>query len=167
MKYPYYAVHDWMVRHPRFRKGLHRTAKLCTLVVYGGYPLGVLWCWAHRVQGDLGPVVRMVAIPGITFVLGSWVRQALNRPRPYEVMDLPPVFPKNTKGKSFPSRHVFSAAVIAAAMGYLHPGLGWAFGSIALFEAACRVVGGVHWLRDVAAGLVFGGVMGYLGFFVL
>ena len=40
-------------------------------------------------------------------------RKIINEPRPYEKYGVPPVLDKDTSGKSFPSRHVFSVFVIA------------------------------------------------------
>ena len=82
-------------------------------------------------------------------------RYLLNFPRPYEKYDITPIFPKNTVGKSFPSRHTASAAVIAGAFLYVSLPLGAVFLVIALLIAASRVVGGVHFTRDVAAGVLY------------
>ena len=38
---------------------------------------------------------------------------------------------------------------------------------LALLVAALRVLTGVHWMRDVVFGLLYGGLIGFLGFFVL
>ena len=47
--------------------------------------------------------------------MGTLLRAAINRPRPYEALNFTPLFPKDTKGQSMPSRHCFSAAAIVAA----------------------------------------------------
>ena len=56
--------------------------------------------------------VRALLVPGISFGAVSLFRWAFRAPRPYEVFETTPVIKKNTKGKSFPSRHVFSIFVI-------------------------------------------------------
>ena len=85
-------------------------------------------------------------------------RYLINRKRPYEKFDVPPVIPKDTKGKSFPSRHVFSATVIAMTFLFMSPWmwLGVALLFVALLEGVVRVVSGVHYISDVIAGMVVG-----------
>ena len=80
-----------------------------------------------------------------------------------------PLVPKNTAGKSFPSRHALSAAVIAAAWLWNYPSAATAvlFGAMLLVVAAVRVIAGVHFIKDVAFGIFFGGFLGYVGFWLL
>lgn len=54
-----------------------------------------------------------IIAPLVGFIAVSVFRYIVNRPRPYEKFDMPPVIPKDTHGRSFPSRHVFSAFIIA------------------------------------------------------
>ena len=49
------------------------------------------------------------------FVVGTALRAAINRPRPYTKYGFVPLFPKDKTGQSMPSRHCFSAAAMAAA----------------------------------------------------
>ena len=58
-------------------------------------------------------VALSIIVPLVGFVAVSVFRYIVNRPRPYEKFDMPPVIPKDTHGRSFPSRHVFSAFIIA------------------------------------------------------
>ena len=95
------------------------------------------------------------------------VRDRLNAKRPYEVLDIQPIITKNTKGHSMPSRHVFSMFVIAMAFLWVLP---WAGALLLCFGAALalvRVIGGVHFPRDVIAGALVGIVSGILGFWVI
>ena len=55
-----------------------------------------------------------------------------------------------------PSRHVFSSAVIAMAWLPVSPTVGTALMIIAAAAAWIRVMGGVHYPSDVAAGLLSG-----------
>ncbi|MFR5847382.1 MAG: phosphatase PAP2 family protein [Streptococcus salivarius] len=59
-------------------------------------------------------------------------------------------------GKSFPSRHVFSATVIAMLALTLNPWLGGAMLFLAMALALLRVLGGVHYPSDVLAGYAIG-----------
>ncbi len=109
-------------------------------------------------------VVRLVLTCGVSFVLLSLARRALNFPRPYEVYDLPPLLHKETQGKSFPSRHVFSICVIGTSLLYILPPLGAALLVLGALLAVARVVSGVHFVRDVVSGAVIGVLSAVIGF---
>ena len=98
------------------------------------------------------------------YSLLSLARRALNRPRPYEVYDLPPLLHKETQGKSFPSRHVFSICVIGTSLLYILPPLGAALLVLGALLAVARVVSGVHFVRDVVSGAVIGVLSAVIGF---
>ena len=96
-------------------------------------------------------------------VLRSW----LDYPRPYDLYDIDPIIVKTTKGKSMPSRHVASAVAIACAIAYVH--LDWgalAFTACAIV-AFTRIVGGVHFPRDVVAAVVIAAAIGIIGFVLI
>ena len=114
-------------------------------------------------RGVVGPAPALPDDAGAPTAL----RAALNRPRPTVVLGLPPLLNKEKKGESFPSRHVLSAAVITAVFFYTAPPLGPVLAAITLLIALVRVIGGVHFVKDVAAGALLGGALGWLGCFVL
>lgn len=111
--------------------------------------------------------LRTVLGAGVPFLLLSLFRKCINRPRPYETLNIIPLLKKDSAGCSFPSRHVFSAFLIA--MCYLsvnfRAGVGLLFLGGAL--ALVRVIGGVHYPSDVTVGALLGILCGYLSFFVL
>lgn len=110
---------------------------------------------------------KALLVPAISFVLVSIFRKAVNAPRPYEVFDIDPLIKKDTHGKSFPSRHLFSAAIIAFALWWVNP----VFGPIALIACAvvgfCRIVGGVHFPRDIAGAFIFAIIFALIGFILI
>lgn len=67
---------------------------------------------------------RAILIPAISFAAVSIFRRIVNVPRPYEKFGLAPVLAKDTHGKSFPSRHVFSIYIIAMTILPVYPYLG-------------------------------------------
>ena len=109
----------------------------------------------------------MILVPAVSFALVTVFRRIINAPRPYEKFGIPPVIEKDTKGKSFPSRHVFSVFIIAVTIFYSHPGPGILIGLIGIAMAVIRVAGGVHEPRDVVAGAAIGILCGVVGYYVL
>ena len=113
--------------------------------------------------GDMR-LIRLLVVPAIVLIAVSIVRSALNAPRPYELYDIDPIIQKSTRGKSFPSRHVACAVVIACALMWIHADWGVITFIGALGLAFTRIVGGVHFPRDVVAAAVFALVVALLGF---
>ena len=106
-------------------------------------------------QQGLGKQVLMyVFIPASGFVILSFLRKKINAPRPYEEWGIKPLLDRDSPGQSMPSRHVFSATIIS--MACLHASL--SVGVILLVFSALlglvRVLGGVHYLKDVVVGYI-------------
>lgn len=159
----YQALMAFWQDRPVVAKILKGVSKVLTVGVYVGYILAELWL-ALRWDPHFW---RMTLVPMAVLLIGTFLRRTINAPRPYEVFGIPPLTHKETRGQSFPSRHVFSAGVIALGFGWLCPPWGWAFLGVAVGIALCRVLTGVHFPRDVAAGLALGMGLGWMGFFVL
>ena len=150
-------------RHPSLTKALLCINKVLTLLVYLAYPLLLL---ALLLQKD-ARLASVFLTPAISFVLVSVFRDRVNMPRPYEQLDIQPLIHKDTRGHSFPSRHVFSSAVISCAFLYTVPCLGAIGLLITVWLAVMRVLGGVHFPRDVIAGFCIGLLSGWVGFVLL
>lgn len=142
--------------------------RIVTLAIYLLYPALLLLLLLRR--GDI-PIsegfLPALIIPGISFILLSIVRDRLNRPRPYEVFHIAPVIEKKTTGHSFPSRHIFSMFMIATTVFYFYPVAGVLIGVTGAALALNRVLGGVHFIRDVVCGALCGIFCGVLGFYVI
>lgn len=110
-------------------------------------------------------LIPCIAAPAAGFALVSLLRRALNAPRPYEALDIDPLIRKDTRGRSFPSKHVFSSFCIASCWVSWYAPAGCALLAAACCIAAIRIVGGVHWPRDVAAGAVLGVACGVVVWF--
>ena len=139
---------------PEMAKGLHIINRACMAIMYLCYPALLLYLFLNK---DAALLMAFL-IPALSFVVLSVGRYFINRKRPYEAFELPPVIEKNTEGKSFPSRHVFSAAIIAMTFLLMSP---WPFVGVILWvvtlmEAVVRVLSGVHYISDVVAGIVVG-----------
>jgi len=116
-------------------------------------------------QEGLGKQVLVyVFIPASGFVILSFLRKKINAPRPYEEWTIKPLLDRDSPGQSMPSRHVFSATIIS--MACLHASL--SVGLILLILSAIlglvRVLGGVHYPKDVVVGYICGLVWGVLFF---
>lgn len=159
----YRAVSAWFRARPGALAVLKWANRLLPAVVYLSY---VLMLGALLLGRD-GRFWRALEVPAVVFVCGTWMRAKLNWARPYEVYQMAPLTPKDRAGQSFPSRHLFSAAVIAMCGLWLWPPVGCALWAVTLLLAPARVLAGVHFVRDVAAGIIFGGGMGWLAYYVL
>ena len=115
-------------------------------------------------QGLGKQVLIYVFIPASGFVILSFLRKKINAPRPYEEWDIKPLLDRYSPGQSMPSRHVFSASIIS--MACLHASL--SVGVILLVLSALlglvRVLGGVHFPKDVVVGYICGLVWGVIFF---
>ena len=110
---------------------------------------------------------RILLTTAISFVIVSVFRKIYNRKRPYEIFDAESVIKKDKEGNSFPSRHVFSAFVIAMACLYINIPLGVIMILISTCIAVLRVVGGVHFISDVVVGALVGIVSGIIGLYIM
>ena len=120
---------------------------------------------ATYLQRGFGQQVGVyLLVPATGFVILSLFRKKINHPRPYETWDIAPLLDKDSLGQSMPSRHVFSATIIS--MASLHASL--PVGLVCLLFSALlglvRVLGGVHYPKDVIAGYACGLVWGFLFF---
>lgn len=152
-------------RNARLAKSIHITNKIFTYCVFLLYPVLLGYLFLNNREALFGAIV----IPMDSFIILSVFRYLFNRPRPYEKFDVEPVIKKDTKGKSFPSRHVFSAFVIAMTYLLCFPiyivGIGLLV--IATGLAIVRVVSGVHFISDVIAGAAFGIISAVIGFIII
>lgn len=129
----------------------------------------VIYCVmaAFLLVGRDGRLIRFILVPAVGFVIVTLFRKVVGAKRPYEIYDFTPLLNKDTKANSFPSRHVFSNMIIAAAVFWIHLPLGIATGSCGVALAVFRVITGVHFPKDVAAGAVIAVLFGWIGFYLI
>ena len=130
--------------------------RLLTGIVFVSYPLYLISLLLKR--DTLLP--QAVLVPAVSFVVVTLFRKIVNEPRP-------PVIDKDTGGKSFPSRHVFSVFVIAVTVFVRNPVVGCILAMIGIMIAVIRVIGGVHTVWDVTAGAAVGILSGVIGYYML
>ncbi|MDD5944821.1 MAG: phosphatase PAP2 family protein [Clostridia bacterium] len=151
----YMSVYRFVQRHP----ALHRPIKFINAVspqimmvlFYGLMPILVL-------MRDIR-VIAFAACPLIELVLVTKFRDKIDRPRPFDVLDVTPL-EKHSSGHSFPSLHCSSSFVITASLFYIHPILGVIGLIVSIFVAVSRLLSGVHYPSDILAGIIIGLLFG-------
>ena len=109
-------------------------------------------------------VLMYVFIPASGFVILSFLRKKINAPRPYEEWDIKPLLDRDSPGQSMPSRHVFSATIISMACLHASLTMGMICLILSAFLGLVRVLGGVHYPKDVVVGYMCALVWGVLFF---
>jgi len=103
---------------------------------------------------------------GVPFVIISISRRMIDAVRPYELYGVPNPPPRKKQGSSFPSRHVFSAALISVMCFEVSIPLACVSLFLTLLLSASRVLLAVHFVRDVAVGALAGAVFGMLAILI-
>ena len=115
-------------------------------------------------QGFGKQVLMYVFIPASGFVILSFLRKKINNPRPYEEWAIKPLLDRDSPGQSMPSRHVFSATIISMACLHASLTMGMICLTLSAFLGLVRVLGGVHYPKDVVVGYICGLVWGVIFF---
>lgn len=138
--------------------------KALTVIGYVAYPALLVMVALAGAWLDL---VKFVAVPAVGFIALSVFRARYNAPRPYQVAAIDPIIKKDTEGKSFPSRHTFSLFMIALSWVAWNVPAGIVLVVFACIMAATRVIGGVHFPRDVVAAVIFALVCALVGYVLI
>ncbi len=173
----YQALLRWLEARPALKKLVIALNRWLPAVPFACYPLLLVLLnvrWFRLLSANRAAaldfmqlIARAVFVPAFVFLGGTLLRARLNFPRPYEQPGFTPLVPKETHGKSFPSRHALSAAVLAAVWCYFYPAAGACMVVVALLICALRVLAGAHYVRDVAAGALLGFALGAAGMYLL
>lgn len=153
-----------LLQHPQLLQLMRVFNRMMTILM----PLAYLTLLSTSfISKGLGQdLYAYILVPALGFILLTLVRKRINHPRPYETWGIVPLLDKDSSGNSMPSRHVFSATIIS--MACLHASL--PVGLILLVLSALlglvRVLGGVHYPKDVLVGYACGLIWGVL-FFIL
>jgi len=120
----YQALLRWLEARPALKKLVIALNRWLPAVPFACYPLLLVLLnvrWFRLLSANRAAaldfmqlIARAVFVPAFVFLGGTLLRARLNFPRPYEQPGFTPLVPKETHGKSFPSRHALSAAVLAA-----------------------------------------------------
>ena len=154
---------EYVNRHPQVFRGMRLLSSLITGIVFVSYPVLLV---ILLLQSRFSELLPAVLVPGISFVLLSFLRGRVNAPRPYEVWGIEPLVPKETRGHSHPSRHLFSIYVLAMVWASFYPPVGLTFLVLGVYLGWYRVYTGIHFTRDVLAGAVCGLAAGAVMFLI-
>lgn len=152
----------WSSPYRKMRSGarlLSAADKVITMFTFLSYPCLLAYLLAAGRGLDL---FHSIFIPAVSFVAVSLFRKLFSAPRPYEILDIQPLILKETRGKSFPSRHVFSIFMVGMTFFYMNRQAGISICALGVLLAYLRVIGGVHFPKDVAAGALLGILCGML-----
>jgi membrane-associated phospholipid phosphatase len=147
---------------PRLVGALKVLDLLCSALVVIAFLLGTHVAFFVSVRLGVGYMLTC----GIPFVLVSVVRRLVAAPRPYELLSFSENRPRGRGCDSFPSRHAFSAFVIGGTLCYFGLPLGLVTLFFALVISACRILLGIHFLRDILSGATIGIVSALIGILV-
>lgn len=132
------------------------------VVFYAAYALLLGWACVS----DPWKLAPLVGVTAVGFAAVSFFRRRFNVPRPYECCAIAPLIARDGAGRSFPSRHAFSAFAIAASWFAASAPVAVVLLVAAVVLAVCRVLGGVHFPRDVVVGALIGSATGALAAFL-
>ena len=152
---------------PKFVRTLKILGALSVFYVAGVFLYG-LAVLVYSGQNLFALNLSLVTV--IPFLVVSLLRALIDSPRPYEFFDIPELEEmrkRRKRGKSFPSRHVFSAFLVGTLWLYFNTLYGIASIILGLFIAIERVILGIHFPRDVIVGAAIGALSGVIGILIL
>ena len=153
--------------HPRAKKALLISNLVFTWLFFFAYLTFVVWAVLSDVS--IYELVYMLALPALCLLIVGVLRITILRPRPYSEAGagITPILQKeNNLDKSFPSRHVACAFVIACVI-LAH----FLWAGIPLFVCAMvlgyiRFALGLHYPSDLIGGAGIGLACGIAAFFL-
>ena len=149
---------------PRLTLALRCISHASVLIVAALFAVRLLLLF---LGGDHLSAIKIAAVAAVPFLTVSVARKIINAKRPYELIGDFPHRPKSKSGESFPSRHTFSAFLIATLLLPWIPLVGIALYLVGVLLAASRVLLGIHFLRDVIAGALLGAACGAIGIIII
>ena len=166
MGYDYKQFYEKNATFFRERAGLTKAVrifnKLSTALFFVAY--GVFLVVAIKKDYAVDDLIKILGAPALCLFLVTVLRLVVDRPRPYDEAGagITPLHNKKGDGKSFPSRHLACAFVIATTLFHFVPWLALPLWAIAICLGYARFILGLHYPSDLLAGGLLGIACGLL-----
>ena len=166
MKYDYVTLYNKNVEfyntHPTAKRALKIGNIVLTWLFFACY--GVLWVYALFLDRFATmDLIKILFFPLLTLLTVSVLRLAITRPRPYSENGAgitPLINKKKADDKSFPSRHLACATVIATTFLPFYPIAGAFLLCMSVLLGYIRFALGLHYPSDLLAGAGIGILLG-------
>lgn len=145
----YQTILTYISKRPTLKKILVLIVKYSPYITMILYPIILIYLFI--IQNPL--LIDALYKPLGAFIAVTIIRKLVNRPRPYETLNIEPLV-AHKKGESFPSRHAVSSTIIGLVCFYVSPILGIFGVSVATIVCLSRVIAGVHYISDVLTAIV-------------
>lgn len=159
----YIKLTDFFKNNKSAKNVLKFVYKIFPLTVFASYP--ILLVYTFLWQKDL--FLKSLTVPVGVFFGITLLRIIIREERPYVRYGVAPVFAKDSKPDSMPSRHTASAFIIAMAILRFNVWAGIAYLFIAVMISVSRVCAGVHYVRDVIVGATIAILCGIVFLFLV
>lgn len=157
MEKVYNTILTYINNHLYMKKVILFIYKYFPYITFFIYPCIVLFAFLYKNDILLSIILR----PLTAFIFLTIFRKIINRPRPYETLNITPL--KNHKsGESFPSRHTLSAFIIAFVCFDINIYLGIIMITIACFISLSRFLAGVHYISDIITAIIIAFLFYYI-----
>ena len=163
----YKSISDRIKNNSGLVTALNVLDKAITYTTVIIYILFLIDTFFLALQGNSTLLYRSLIVPGVSFIVISIYRKMAGAPRPYQVYNFTPALKKDTYAKSFPSRHVFSIFMVAYTCMQYWMIIGIILIFMGIILAVVRVIGGVHFIKDVIAGAVIATIIAFVCYWIL
>lgn len=169
MKYNYQSIYEKNTLFLDVRPLLKKAVIYCNKVFTGVYFVAYASLLLYAIIKKYGAVDFMPILfaPLLCLLIVSVLRLAVDRPRPYTEngANITPLSKKKgNENKSFPSRHLACALVIAMTVFSCIPPLGIFLFAISALFFYVRFAVGLHYPSDLAVGALIGILCGIFAF---
>lgn len=145
----YQSILTYISKRPILKKVLLVIVKYSPYITMAIYPCILAYLLIIQ-SPDIIPVLYK---PLGAFAVVTIIRKLVNRPRPYETLNIKPLV-AHKKGESFPSRHAVSSMIIGLVCFYINPILGIFGITVATIVCLSRIIAGVHYISDVLTAIL-------------
>lgn len=171
MRYNYVNLYNknasFLEERPKVKKLLPIANTALTYLFFIAYALLFVY---GATEGEFAPMdfVKVFCAPALALIIVSVLRLAIDRPRPYaeDGAGIVPLKEKEGDKNSFPSRHLTSAAVIAAIFLPYLPTVSAGLFLLSFVLGYLRFALGWHYPSDLFIGFVLGLVVGIIPMFL-